>query len=70
MNQSKHQSEKLGDDFVLQGLHIPKDVFAGSLERDPVRNTALLKHPQPECNDSGTEHDPVVDVMNAGSPYR
>ncbi len=51
-------------------LHVPEDVLAGCLERDTVRNTAPLEHPQLEGNDTCAEHDPVVHVMDAGGLYR
>jgi len=53
--------------FVLVSckLHIPEDVLSGCLERDAIRNTASLEHPQLQGNNTGTEHNPVVHIVYA-----
>ncbi len=56
---------KEGDSMFCK-LHVPEDVLAGCLERDAVRDTAPLEHPQLKGNSTGAEHDPVVHVVDAG----
>jgi hypothetical protein len=53
--------------FVLVSckLHIPEDVLTGCLERDAIGNTASLEHPHLQGNNPGTEHNPVVHVVDA-----
>ncbi len=55
--------------FVLMfcKLHIPENVLTGCLERDTIGNTASLEHPQLQGNNTGTEHNPVVHVVDASS---
>ena len=54
------------EELVLQELHIPEDVLAGCLERYAIRDTAPFKHSHLQGNDAGTEHDPVVHIVDAG----
>lgn len=51
--------------LVFCKLHIPEYVLTGCLERDAIRNTAPLEHPHLQGNNAGTEHNPVVHVVNA-----
>ncbi len=53
--------------LVFQELHIPENVLTGCLERDTVSNTASLKHAHLQGNNTGTEHNPVIHIVDAGS---
>ena len=53
--------------LVFQELHIPENVLTGCLERDPVGDTASIEHAHLHGNNTGTEHDPVIHVVDAGS---
>ncbi len=51
---------------MLWKIHVPEDVLTGCLERDAIRDAAAFVHTLLQGNNTGTEHDPVVNIVDAG----